>query len=307
MAQSTTAPPDASITLPDVQTTAAAPAPAPARNPPPAPLYGNWTPAFFQPHRRSIGGIVAQVTIEEQGSDDVQITEHPVEQGAPIADHAFKRPANVTIRAGWSRQYAWDLSAETGVYGLLLSWQASLIPFNVITGKRSYSNMLIERLQITTDQHTEFALMATITCRQVIIVGTATTEVTGMSNDGNSHADASSTGPSTDNGTKQGDGQGSVQDKTGSWRESDAVAVPSEQNVTGTPEAGTITGSPVATTPESKTIEQGYIDNNAAPPNNPTVQYEPHPGDTLIATVPYPAMVVPLPNPSVGTAEAGAI
>jgi len=161
------------------------------------------TLAFFLPHRRSIGGIVAQVTIDEQASDDIQITEHPVEQGAPIADHAFKRPANVTIRAGWSRQYAWDLSAETGVYGLLLSWQAALLPFDVYTGKRSYTNMLIERLQVTTDSHSEYALMATISCRQVILVSTSTAEVPGLSDSANQQSDPSQTGAETNGGSKQ--------------------------------------------------------------------------------------------------------
>jgi hypothetical protein len=177
--------------------------------------YGNWTPAFFQPHPRSIGGIVAEVTIEESAEDDLQITEHPVEQGAPIADHAFKRPSTVTIRAGWSRQRSKDLSAETGVYGLLLSWQASLLPFNLITGKRSYSNMLIERLSIQTDQHSEFALMATLVCRQVIIVGTSTTTVTGMSDNSGDHQNPESTAPSTDQGDTGTTDYGGGQDQTG--------------------------------------------------------------------------------------------
>lgn len=51
---------------------------------------------------RSIGPIVAQVTISERHEDTLEITEHPVEQGAAIADHAFKRPATVVITAAWS-------------------------------------------------------------------------------------------------------------------------------------------------------------------------------------------------------------
>jgi len=169
--------------------------------------YGNWTPGIFQPHSRSIGGILAQVTIDEQAEDDVQITEHPVEQGAPISDHAFKRPATLTVRAGWSASgkapgQGNDLSAETGVYGLLLSWQAALMPFDVITGKRSFPNMLIERLSVMTDNHSEFALMATIVCRQVIIVGTQTTTVEGMSENGNDHDHPETTEPEKDSGDK---------------------------------------------------------------------------------------------------------
>jgi hypothetical protein len=141
----------------------------------------NWTPALFMPYRRSIGGIIAQVTIDEQHTDEVQITDHPVEAGAPISDHAFSRPQQIAITAGWSKATAYDLSAESGVYGLLLALQASFQPFDLYTGKRHYKNMLIERLAVTTDQHNEFALVAQIVCRQVIIVNTTTTTVQGAS------------------------------------------------------------------------------------------------------------------------------
>lgn len=50
----------------------------------------------------SIPDIIAQAVIEERHSDVLEITEHPVEQGAAIADHAFKRPAEVTLTLGWS-------------------------------------------------------------------------------------------------------------------------------------------------------------------------------------------------------------
>src|SRR6516165_2153430 len=54
-------------------------------------VQGNpWTPGIFVPYPRSVGGIVAQVWISEQERDELHITEHPVEQGAPISDHAYK-------------------------------------------------------------------------------------------------------------------------------------------------------------------------------------------------------------------------
>lgn len=46
--------------------------------------------------------IIAQAVIEEKHHDELEITEHPVEQGAMITDHAFKRPAELTLRLGWS-------------------------------------------------------------------------------------------------------------------------------------------------------------------------------------------------------------
>jgi hypothetical protein len=164
--------------------------------------YGNWTPALFVPYRRSIGGIIAQVTIDEQHTDEIQITDHPVERGPNISDHAFKRPVQVNITAGWSQAVAFDLSAETGVYGLLLSWQAAFMPFDIVTGKRRYTNMLIERIVVTTDQHNEFTLMAQIACRQVIIAQTQTTEVTTKSANNGDQKEPDKTAAKKDNGEK---------------------------------------------------------------------------------------------------------
>jgi hypothetical protein len=55
-----------------------------------------------QPDGTSLDDIIAQAVIEERHSDELEITSHPVEQGASIADHAFKHPAEVILTMGWS-------------------------------------------------------------------------------------------------------------------------------------------------------------------------------------------------------------
>jgi hypothetical protein len=52
--------------------------------------------------KRQIGPFVAQVTIREEHHDSMEITEQPVEQGASVTDHAFKRPAELVVDAAWS-------------------------------------------------------------------------------------------------------------------------------------------------------------------------------------------------------------
>ena len=51
---------------------------------------------------RSIMGLFADVVIEENLSDELVITEHPVEKGSPISDHCYKAPPEVTMKIGWS-------------------------------------------------------------------------------------------------------------------------------------------------------------------------------------------------------------
>lgn len=129
---------------------------------------------------------------------------------APIADHAYKRPAELTMEVGFSGggsllDFASSLTA-TSLLGLspretyqsLLDLQASRVPFNVVTGKRIYSNMLIRVLDVTTDRASENVLMASLTLREVIISQTQTISVANKSD----MTDGVSTSPLQNTGTK---------------------------------------------------------------------------------------------------------
>lgn len=125
---------------------------------------GDAQKASFLP-RRSIGGFTATVTIEEVGIDELAITEHPVQQGAAITDHAYNKPAEVSLSVMWSDEDA--PLAET--YKKLLELQASREPFDLVTGKREYKNMLIASLRQTTDSQTENVLSLSLSLREVFI------------------------------------------------------------------------------------------------------------------------------------------
>jgi len=175
--------------------------------------------------KRSIGPIVAQVTLQEVHTDTLEITDHPVEQGAVISDHAFKRPAELIITCAWSNSPSGNGSNSLlnaglgatvlgfqgansatvltgavsgalggaidqtaagvqalltgnspdqvkGIYQKLLRLQEERIPFDVSTGKRYYTNMLVRSLQVTTDKTSENSLQVVANLRQVILVST---------------------------------------------------------------------------------------------------------------------------------------
>jgi hypothetical protein len=164
----------------------------------------------------STEAIVAHTTLEEVHRDDLEISEHPIEQGASIADHAFKRPAEVIIKCAWSNSpkpttsgivgaalgivgvkapavgavlaAGQTLSAIGGlvagnsndgvkaIYQQLLELQEQRIPFDVYTGKRAYRNMLLKSLSVTTDKESENSLLVTAQCRQIMIVSTSTVQ-----------------------------------------------------------------------------------------------------------------------------------
>ncbi len=137
---------------------------------------------------RRLGGIIPDVVVEEVHTDTLTITDHPVEQGAEITDHAYKNPAELSMRIGWSKS-SLNLNGVIGglvsgsllsgsirtlrdVYEELLKLQGSRKTFDVSTGKRLYRNMLIRSLSTTTDATTENALIVTVVLREVIIVQT---------------------------------------------------------------------------------------------------------------------------------------
>lgn len=153
---------------------------------------------------RSIGLIIPDVVVSEKHSDALEITEHPVEvptntgddsSGAGyIADHAYRRPSEVTMEVGFSgggslldflNTSAAGISlglSPREVYQNLIDLQRLRQPFDVVTGKRQYKNMLIRTLDVTTDKTSENVLMATLTLREVITTQTASVSVTDKKN-----------------------------------------------------------------------------------------------------------------------------
>lgn len=158
--------------------------------------------------------IVAQVTVEEVHQDEAEITEHPIEQGAAITDHAFVRPSEVIVTAGWSNSpdnsgpvnqllgatanssgaikavigaaelvggvinlLSGGQDAVTQAYQSLLNSYRSRTLFDVQTGRRLYHNMLIKGLSLTTDQKTENSMLIRIAFRQILITTTQTVTV----------------------------------------------------------------------------------------------------------------------------------
>lgn len=138
-------------------------------------LLGELSYALIQPSARAIGQIYADVTVEENHRDEVIITQHPVEGGGVITDHAFKRPAELEIRCGFSNSSAGYVGYVQEQYRALLSLQLARQPFTVYTGKRRYRNMIIRGISVVTDPHSENTLMATVALQEVIIVSTQTT------------------------------------------------------------------------------------------------------------------------------------
>ncbi|CQR12358.1 hypothetical protein HB991_03025 [Yersinia mollaretii] len=150
--------------------------------------------AIFRQQTRKIGVLVPSVIISEKHQDALEITEHPVEIGAAVNDHAYKRAAEVTMEVGFAGGGSLFDFVDTSTIGLSLGkspeevyqelrdLQASREPIDVITGKRKYSNMLIRAIEVTTDKTSENVLMCVLTLREVIISQTKSVAVADKEN-----------------------------------------------------------------------------------------------------------------------------
>ncbi|HDR9029978.1 TPA: hypothetical protein QDB14_004201 [Burkholderia vietnamiensis] len=163
---------------------------------------------------KKIGSITVQVAIEEIYNDELVITEHPVEQGAQISDHAFKRQPDLSMQCGWSNaDYEALLGAAeatfdggglpsaqyiNAIYSQLLALQQARTPVDVTTSRRIYQNMLLQGLRLTVDAKTSSALILTATAKQIKIVSTQVTTLPPREN----QADPASTAETGNGGTK---------------------------------------------------------------------------------------------------------
>ncbi|WP_145544537.1 phage baseplate protein [Yersinia massiliensis] len=150
--------------------------------------------AIFRQQTRKIGILVPSVIISEKHQDTLEITEHPVEVGAAVNDHAYKRAAEVTMEVGFAGGGSLLDFVDTSTIGLSLGkspeevyqelreQQESREPIDVITGKRKYSNMLIRAIEVTTDKTSENVLMCVLTLREVILSQTESVTVADKEN-----------------------------------------------------------------------------------------------------------------------------
>lgn len=150
--------------------------------------------AIFRLQSRKIGIFVPDVVVSEKHVDALEITEHPVEFGTAINDHAYKRASEVTMECGFAGGGSvLDLvnlssiglrvgESPREIYQQLLDLQKSRVPFDVVTGKRTYSNMLIRAIEATTDRTSENVLSCVLTLREVIMSDTQSITVTDKAN-----------------------------------------------------------------------------------------------------------------------------
>ena len=123
----------------------------------------------------SMGDIYFDAVFKTDHSANMMVTEHPVQTGAPIADHAYLEPEEISCEIGMTDANGDGMSVQ--MYQQLRELMSRREPFTLVTRLNSYPNMLITALSVPDDYTTMFALKAGIVFKQIRVVQVATIQV----------------------------------------------------------------------------------------------------------------------------------
>ena len=132
--------------------------------------------------KTNIGGFFFDAFLKIDHTSKLKITDHPVEEGANISDHAYVEPQSLTMEIGMSEvctslvngQFEQKYSRSASAFDTLKTLQEQRIHLTVHTRLKTYENMLIETITVPDDYTTLYGLRATIGLREIIIVKTNT-------------------------------------------------------------------------------------------------------------------------------------
>lgn len=136
--------------------------------------------------KTNLGGYFFDAVFSVDTEHSLTVTQHPVQTGANISDHAFVNPIRMTMQVGVSDAMAYRAGADYGsdgktksvqAYRLLCKLQELRTPMQVVTRLNTYQNMLIESIDVSDDVSTLCALKATVNLVQVLVVNVGTEKV----------------------------------------------------------------------------------------------------------------------------------
>lgn len=135
--------------------------------------------------KTNIGGFFFDAFLRIDHTTKLRITEHPVQTGASISDHAYLEPAEVVMEVGMSdameglvsSQFTGGWSRSVKAYEVLAELQKLRIPLQMTTRLKVYQNMLIETLTVPDDYKTLYSLRCTVTLREIIVAEVKTVQL----------------------------------------------------------------------------------------------------------------------------------
>ena len=132
-----------------------------------------------------LGGLRADCWSSESHERKLEVTENPVEFGAAVNDHAFRKPQELTIEFGvsntplndfnsdWFGEFGTDRVSRARELLFLMQDEKALLRVETLTGG-AYENMLLAGISWRTDNKTPQSALFTLTLKELRIVSTQT-------------------------------------------------------------------------------------------------------------------------------------
>lgn len=154
--------------------------------------------------RTSIAYVIPQVFIGSETRDEMTLTQHPIETGAPVSDHVYKEPTTLNMTVGWGAGGGFlDFSGTTNnvndAYDVLLELQNERAVLDVTTAIRTYKNMVMVSLSRTVNKETNAVCLVDVGFKEAVIVDTQATTLPPKVN----QAEPQKTAAPNTEGTKQ--------------------------------------------------------------------------------------------------------
>lgn len=135
--------------------------------------------------KTNIGGYFFDAVLREDHTESVKVTEHPVQTGANISDHAYNLPAKLTMEIGMSDamdsivtgQFTGWYTKSVSAYQMLKQLKEARLPLRVLTRLNLYENMIIEEINAPDDVKTLYGLRCTVTLKEIFVVEVSKTTV----------------------------------------------------------------------------------------------------------------------------------
>lgn len=129
--------------------------------------------------------LIFDAIFSTQHDTSLNITEHPIQTGADITDHAYEESARLTFDIGMSDvmqsfisgQFADNNSRSVSAYKKLRELQKQRLPITVVTRLGTYNNMMVETISTTDDNKTTYGLRATVTLKEIFVVNVTTVKI----------------------------------------------------------------------------------------------------------------------------------
>lgn len=118
------------------------------------------------------GTLYFDALIHADHTSNVTVTEHAVQTGAAISDHALIEPQEVSLEIGMTDTIGGDGSSARA-YQQFLSLMRKRQPCTVVTRIGTYQNMVLTSISTPDDYTTAYGLRATLAFKEVRIVSVA--------------------------------------------------------------------------------------------------------------------------------------